>query len=243
VTNLTPGADFTITQNSVIPFKSVASGALVNTLVLSAGQVGIGMTPSGVSLDIGRATGGKAIRVSQLAENGTAANSFTAVDFVVPTSGLVAQLLATANNYASAGTVNIGPNSLGLFVESTAGQLTLAAAGANGVITFNTGGYGTANQRMSINNVGTAALMSATFFDQTATTGATLVTITPGASQTAASKVFEIAGNQKFGGTNSTAAVTGLIGTTCPAVTCTAAYTWVQAIAADNSVVYFPVWK
>lgn len=47
----------------------------------------------------------------------------------------------------------------------------------------------------------------------------------------------------KFAGPNSTAVVAGAIGTTCPAVTCTGAYTWVTANSADGSTVYFPVWK
>ncbi len=46
VANHAPGADFTITQNSVVPFKSVNAGALVNTLVLSAGKVGVAMSPT-----------------------------------------------------------------------------------------------------------------------------------------------------------------------------------------------------
>lgn len=84
---------------------------------------------------------------------------------------------------------------------------------------------------------------TARFFDQTASTGSTLVTITPGAAQTTSSTVLDIQALARFGGSNSTAAVAGVIGATCPAITCTAAYTWVKAIAADNSVVYFPVWK
>lgn len=51
ITNIAPGADFTLTQNSVAAFKSVNAGALVNTLVLSAGKVGINVTP-GTALDI-----------------------------------------------------------------------------------------------------------------------------------------------------------------------------------------------
>jgi hypothetical protein len=84
---------------------------------------------------------------------------------------------------------------------------------------------------------------TARFFDQTAATGTTLVTITPGAAQTTSSTVLDIQALARFGGLNSTAAVAGVIGSTCPAITCTAAFTWVKAIAADNSVVYFPVWK
>ena len=42
LTNIIPGADFTLTQNSVIPFTSVESGAVANTLYLKEGKVGIG---------------------------------------------------------------------------------------------------------------------------------------------------------------------------------------------------------
>jgi hypothetical protein len=52
-----------------------------------------------------------------------------------------------------------------------------------------------------------------------------------------------VTGTIKFLGTNSTAAVVGVIGSTCPAVTCTAAYTWVQAVAADGSTIWIPAWK
>jgi len=44
ITNIAPGADFTLTQNSVAAVTSVNSGAIVNTLYLKAGQVGIGTT-------------------------------------------------------------------------------------------------------------------------------------------------------------------------------------------------------
>jgi hypothetical protein len=105
-------------------------------------------------------------------------------------------------------------------------------------------GIGTTSPAYSLDvSKGVGLTGTARFFDQTATTGATLVTITPGAAQTAGSTVLDIQALARFGGTNTTAVVAGLIGTTCPAVTCTAAYTWVKAIAADNSVVYFPVWK
>jgi hypothetical protein len=52
ITNITPGADFTLTQNSVIPFTSVNTGAVVNTLYLKTGNVGIGTTAPGSTLDV-----------------------------------------------------------------------------------------------------------------------------------------------------------------------------------------------
>lgn len=48
ITNIAPGANFTLTQNSVVPFTSVQSGAVVNTLYLTGGNIGVGLaTPSG----------------------------------------------------------------------------------------------------------------------------------------------------------------------------------------------------
>lgn len=47
ITSLTPGTDFTLNQNSVAVFTSVLSGAIVNTLYLKTGHVGVGTsTPS-----------------------------------------------------------------------------------------------------------------------------------------------------------------------------------------------------
>jgi hypothetical protein len=46
IANIAPGADFTITQNSVAALNSVNASATANTLVLKAGSVGVNMTPS-----------------------------------------------------------------------------------------------------------------------------------------------------------------------------------------------------
>jgi hypothetical protein len=40
--NPTPEADFTLTQNAVVPFTSEFAAAVVDTLYLKAGKVGIG---------------------------------------------------------------------------------------------------------------------------------------------------------------------------------------------------------
>jgi len=52
ITSINPGADFSITNNSVAAFKSLNSGATVNTLVLSAGNVGVGSLSPGKALDV-----------------------------------------------------------------------------------------------------------------------------------------------------------------------------------------------
>ena len=52
ITSLTPGADFTLTQNSVNVFTSENTGAIVDTLYLKAGNVGIGTTDPSKSLHL-----------------------------------------------------------------------------------------------------------------------------------------------------------------------------------------------
>ncbi len=53
---LSPTGDLYSIQNSVIPFRSVTSGAVANTLYLKQGNVGIGTTGPGVKLQIGDTT-------------------------------------------------------------------------------------------------------------------------------------------------------------------------------------------
>jgi len=123
--------------------------------------------------------------------------------------------------------------------QGNLGEVIWSMFGATDDVAIGPSGDG--NYRLDVNKSSSSGTLRV--FDQTASTGSTLVTITPGAAQTAASTVLSLGGVAKFGGTNTTAAVAGIIGTTCPAVTCTAAYTWVQAVSSDGSTVFFPVWK
>ena len=53
IADLNPAADFTLTQNSIKALTSINAGAIVNTLYLKAGNVGIETTSPGVQLQVG----------------------------------------------------------------------------------------------------------------------------------------------------------------------------------------------
>ena len=102
ITGLTPNADFTLTQNGIAALTSVESGALVNTLYLKAGKVGIGTTGPYSLLDVSSTTGG----ISTLSRNDatiTAADTLGTINFwsndtQTTTNPLAAQIIVTAKN-------------------------------------------------------------------------------------------------------------------------------------------------
>jgi len=53
ITGLTPGSDFTLTQNGIAALTSVESGAVADTLYLKAGNVGIGTIAPTAALSVG----------------------------------------------------------------------------------------------------------------------------------------------------------------------------------------------
>jgi len=73
ITSLTPGADFTLSQNSVNVLTSENTGAIANTLYLKAGNVGIGTTGPGALLGINQ-TSGTATQLLLSNNSGTAEN-------------------------------------------------------------------------------------------------------------------------------------------------------------------------
>jgi len=123
-------------------------------------SLGIGGLPT-AKLHVKSPSGGvnTGILLEQSA-NGGAATSYTSIDFKVPTTGLIAQFLSTASNYSSPG-INLAANSVALLSYATSGQLWLGAGGASGFINFNTGGYGTANERMRITAAGLVGIGNA----------------------------------------------------------------------------------
>jgi len=141
-----------------------------------------------------------------------------------------------------------GGNAYGLITSGSNGLIRNASSGNRLITLFNSSdnvsvGNGTTdgNYKLDVNNSGSAGTLRV--FDQTATTGATLVTISRGAGQTNTSNVLAIDGTLKFGGANSTGAGAALLGSNSPASTLTAPYTWIRAVSSDGSTVYIPCWK
>jgi len=123
-------------------------------------RMGVGTNSPAARFSVGSLAGGQnsAIAIQQLSNNASAVLSYTSIDFYVPTTGLIGQFFGTASNYSNAG-VNLGSNSNGFLNEANNGMLLLGAAGTNGYVSFNTGGYAVASERMRIlanGNVGIA---------------------------------------------------------------------------------------
>jgi hypothetical protein len=112
LTGLTPGANFTLTQNGVAALTSVESGAIVNTLYLNAGKVGIGTTNPTANLE------------------------------VLSTATSVASVSATTNGYGLTFTANSGAviqslrNGTMTIGGDTTGNITLSPRNGSGAVTL-----------------------------------------------------------------------------------------------------------
>jgi len=127
---------------------------------LSTTRVGVGTVNPNAKFSIASATGGQnsTMALQLTANNASAALSYISIDFYNPGGVLYGQFFGTASNYANAG-VNLGSNSNGFLNEHNNGMLLLGAVGTNGYVSFNTGGYAVASERMRIlanGNVGIA---------------------------------------------------------------------------------------
>ncbi len=96
ITNINPGADFTLTQNSVTPFVSVDTGAVANTLYLKTGNVGIGTTAPGAKLNV---SGGAAIGSSYATTAVSDGNLIVSGNLGIGTTSPDTKLVVSGDNY------------------------------------------------------------------------------------------------------------------------------------------------
>ena len=129
----------------------------------TTGKVGIGTNAPTAKFEVSSVNGGGAtgIGLVQAANNSNAALSYVPIDFSVPTTGMVGQFLATADNYSNAA-INLPANSLALLAEASAGTLSLISGGASGDMRFTTGGYDLASERMRITSAGNIGIGTTT---------------------------------------------------------------------------------
>lgn len=200
VTGFTPGGNFTLTQNSVASLTSVESGAVVNTLYLSAGKVGIGNASPNTALNISGGTPTTAAGGLQFGTDASAnlyrrAAGILRVDGSLETAGLMgpgsaskaAFYLTSADQYGKI--QNDASNVWSLAYSSSAtnslGTPVLAwnAAGSVGIGPLNTSPTGTMSCK-----------------DGTPTTGHTNCHVDLGAADSASTVVFTVAGAATFAG-------------------------------------------
>jgi hypothetical protein len=150
------GSDFingTGASGYISKFTGSGTISLANSLLYETGNnLGIGTTVPSARLDISSIpnaglNGG--VNLSLSAENVNTIQSYVPINFSVPTSGIIGQFFATANNYSNS-SINLPANSVGLWSEYASGSLSFGVAGSSGDIRFNTAGYDNAHERMRI---------------------------------------------------------------------------------------------
>ncbi|OHA62620.1 MAG: hypothetical protein A2117_01015 [Candidatus Wildermuthbacteria bacterium GWA2_46_15] len=117
ITNINPGANFTLTQNSVVPFTSVNAGAVANTLYLNAGNVGIGLTGPTSALHVNATTAGSGAYGLRVRQN-------------TPWSGAEPYALYVEGySYLNGFRINAADGIRGLYKTASGGSLGFAVAG------------------------------------------------------------------------------------------------------------------
>lgn len=148
IANISPAANFTLTQSAVAPFTSVSAGAISNTLYLKAGKVGIGTTNPIASLEVDANTDG-AMNAFFMTKVGAETPGLSIYNYS-STYAPFPYLQKTAMIYAPGGAPYNTEN------------LELAAANVNGNIRFHTAGFSTtATERMRITNTGNVGIGTA----------------------------------------------------------------------------------
>ena len=196
--------------------------------ILSSGNVGIGTATPGYKLEVAGSSN------TEIARVGDGTRSF-GISTYTPNSGGV--------TFKNSGTGLISLTAANAVLIGTGYAGLGSGVPANTVAIEGNVGIGTTTPVYGLDVAKSGASGTARFYDQTATTGATGVTITRGAAQTGASTLLSVNGVVAFTGDNNGGAGTALLGSNSPAVTNTAPYTWIKIRTADNSVAYIPVWK
>lgn len=230
IANIAPGANFTLTQNSVAALTSVNAGAIVNTVVLTTGLVGINT----------------AAPLSRLSVNGGVAIGTYSTANAAPTNGLIVSgpvglgvTTPTANVHLKAGTATANTAPL----KFTSGTLnTSAEAGAMEFLTdafYGTITTGAARKTFAFlesPSFTTPALGVAT---ATSINGLTISTTTGTFTMTNA-KTLAVTNTLTLSGTDSTVmtfpSTTATIARTDAAQTFTGTQTFSQVITTANAI-------
>lgn len=137
IANIAPGADFTVTQNSVAAIKSINSGAIVNTIVANAGIVGIDTT-----LTTG-ATAGDVVLTNNHSVRGSTAAGTNTRHLISLTSGNVVSIDSAALGTVFGGTITSSASTSALGTTGSPWQSlnvtkTITTGGTTGAQTINT---------------------------------------------------------------------------------------------------------
>jgi len=157
--NNSPTANYTLTQNSVVPFTSVGSGAVVNTLYLKEGNVGIGTTNPTNILSLGN-TSAQKIWIENSASD-VAGKSLTVAAGGTVQGGAVAHV-AGGNLILQSGLgTSLGGNSI-LFQTGTPTSGTVTLQTMSTKMSIN--GAGTVDVSGIMNLIGLPSLTSGNLF-------------------------------------------------------------------------------
>lgn len=123
INTMNSSTDFTHTQNSVSVMTSVNLGAIVDTLYLKAGNVGIGMTAPAAKLDVTQSTAGTTgINLSHTAITGTNYGVMaTVTGAATVNTGFYVNVSSASNNFGVRIVApTVGANNYAIYADGTA---------------------------------------------------------------------------------------------------------------------------
>lgn len=151
ITNIAPGANFTLTQNAVAALTSEETGAVVNTLYLKAGNIGIGTPGPGAKLQvagttwIGSPTAAAAYQlVVAVAQNWASFQNADYNNSNVGSALIVSSGAGTGDTYSQLQAVKAGGSAVGaLSLNPSGGNVGIGTAvfgtSAAGILALGTG--------------------------------------------------------------------------------------------------------